>query len=163
MNRYILLACILLLVQAATAQICEETIPADTPDNRFIVNGNDVIDTETGLIWHRCSLGQTGNDCNGDANLYNWQEALQAAAPPWRLPNIKELGSIQELKCHSPAINLAIFPNTVSSEGEWSAYWSASPYSGESDQAWLVVTRAGNSGTTFKDNYLHVRLVRGGE
>lgn len=151
------LAICLLLVQMATAQTCRDTIPASTPDSRFTVNGDEVTDTETGLIWQRCSLGQTGSDCSGSSpNTYNWQGALQAADAPWRLPNINELRSIVEEKCFWPAINQTVFPNTVSS-----AHWSGSSYAYDSNNAWFVDFYIGDSGITGKsDSYVYVRLVR---
>ncbi len=91
------------MAQLVTAQTCKDTIPASTPGSRFVVNGDEVTDTETGLIWQRCTLGQTGNDCSGSASLHTWQQALQAAYAPWRLPNINELESIvEEVTVHPP-------------------------------------------------------------
>ncbi len=129
LNR-ILLILVIFLVQPASAQTCRDNIAATTPDARFSVNGDEVTDTATGLIWQRCSLGQTGTACDGgSAAGYTWQQALQTAenvrlstGNPWRLPNVKELRSIVEAKCYSPAINLQVFPNTKTSH-----YWSGSP------------------------------------
>ena len=38
-------------------------------------------DTETGLIWMRCVLGQewTGTNCQGKATKFNWWNAIRAA------------------------------------------------------------------------------------
>ncbi|MCP4287360.1 MAG: DUF1566 domain-containing protein, partial [Gammaproteobacteria bacterium] len=129
-------------------------------NSRFVVNGDEVTDTETGLIWQHCSLGQTGSDCSGgSANTYNWQQALQAASAPWRLPNINELESIVEDKCFDPAINPTIFPNTVSSN-----YWSASPNANYSNNAWYVYFRNGGSYYGYsKSDIKYVRRVRSGQ
>lgn len=60
-------------------------------------------DTATGLIWTRCSLGQTwnGNGCDGKAKKINWWDAHQAALnhsegghSDWRLPTAPELASL---------------------------------------------------------------------
>ncbi len=161
MIKILMIVSSLLLAQMATAQTCRDTISASTPNNRFVVNGDEVEDTETGLIWQRCSLGQAGNDCTGYANdSYTWQGALQAggSAPPWRVPNINELRSIVEEKCYGPAINLTVFPNTVSSH-----YWSASPSASNSDYAWSVHLGGGCSYDSNKSGLKHVRLVRGGQ
>jgi hypothetical protein len=40
----------------------------------------------------------------------------------WRMPNIKELGSLVERACHSPAIELEFFPSTP-----LAIYWSNTP------------------------------------
>ena len=39
---------------------------------RFVPNGAEVIDSRTGLIWARCSVGQSwdGSACTGNANRY---------------------------------------------------------------------------------------------
>lgn len=161
-----LLSFILLLVQSVAAQTCNDAIPASAPDSRFIMNGDEVTDTKTGLIWQHCSLGQTGSDCTGDSvNTYTWQQALQAAEDVrtnkgqlWRLPNLNELESIVEGKCYGPSINPVIFPNTSSSD-----YWSASPYAGDSGNAWDVHFYSGSSGEDTKSNDGYVRLVRDGQ
>ena len=157
--KLLMMAPCLLLAQMAVAQTCNDAIPASTPDSRFIVNGNEVTDTVTGLIWQSCSLGQTGSDCSGgSASGYTWKEALEAASPPWRLPNINELNSIVEEKCSYPAINLTVFPNTPSSN-----YWLASPDAYISDSAWYVGFGYGYSSNHNKSDNLQVRLVRGGQ
>ena len=160
MIKILIIACCILMAQIAAAQTCKDTITASTPDSRFVINGDEVTDTQTGLIWQRCTLGLSGNDCtDGSANTYTWQEALQAAVSPWRLPSIRELRSIVEEKCYDPAINLTIFPNTLSSY-----YWSASPYADSSDYAWYVHFNNGYSHYGTKGyGYLSVRLVRGGQ
>lgn len=130
MRPYFLWICISLLAQSVVAQTCRDDIPTSTPDSRFTVNGEEVIDHVTGLVWQRCSLGQAGSDCSGGgADAYTWQGALQAAevertatGVAWRLPNRNELQSIVERRCFRPAINASVFPNTHS----W-YYWSGSP------------------------------------
>lgn len=111
------------------AQTCktgdiEQTINPD----RLIDNGDGTVtDAETGLMWTQCSIGQewTEAGCSGAPMDFNWSEALQAAnqfnhnggladETDWRMPNIKELGSLVEHQCHSPAINLDYFPDTPS-------------------------------------------------
>ena len=113
-------------------------------------------DPETGLIWQRCSLGQSGEDCaGGDTSTFNWRGAMEAAVPPWRLPNINELRSIVEEKCFDPAINLSVFPNTHPS-----MYWSASPTAIDSTRAWTLRFHYGYASYGAKSYYKYVRLVR---
>ncbi len=158
MKKYLIIICTILLTNTAKTQTCTD-LPASAPDSRFAVNGNEVTDTDTGLIWQRCTLGQTGSDCSGgSADRYTWQRALQAASAPWRLPSSNELRSIVEKQCSKPAINLTVFPNTVSSH-----YWSASPHADSSYGAWAVYFYDGGSDHYYKDYYGHVRLVRGGQ
>ena len=60
-------------------------------------------DTETGLIWMRCVLGQewTGKDCQGKPKELNWWNAIRAAKAAnfaehddWRLPSAPELNTL---------------------------------------------------------------------
>ena len=169
MTRLLIVGLIFLLSQAEAAQTCNDFMPASTPDSRFIVNGGEVTDLATGLIWQRCSLGQTGSDCSGGgATGYSWTLALQAAddekqltGKPWRLPNVKELRSIVEEKCHDPAINLVVFPGTPASNFYRTASPSTSAFN--SNRSWWVHFGKGNSfhdGT--RTSSYSVRLVRDG-
>jgi|GEM_PF-2202367 len=148
-------------ISAWGAQTCNDHIPVSTPTKRFTINAdNTITDIRTGLTWKRCLEGSTGGQCEqGKAKLFSWQQALQQAASQsgWRLPNIKELASIVELKCYNPAINLAIFP-ALSNEGVWSSSPNASgPYS---TTAWYVYFYNGYSFNSYdRSSSLYVRLV----
>jgi len=157
-----------LFVTSPQAQIINEYIPDDTPDSRYTLhNDGTVTDSWTGLMWQRCSLGQTwdGSTCTGSASTYTWQEALQqgnsnsfAGYSDWRLPNRKELRSIVAYDRYNPAINTTVFPNTPSS-----SYWSSSPYAGSSYYAWLVYFYGGYDYGYYRYGNCCVRLVRGGQ
>ncbi len=119
----------------SNAQTCQtENIPATTPDSQLIDHGNGTVtDSKTGLMWKQCSEGLSGTGCViGTVQGFTWQAALQQAQTinttggfagftDWRLPNIKELRSLAEKQCISPAINLTRFPNTPST-----LFWSSS-------------------------------------
>lgn len=155
-------ALILAMTSLAHAQTCKtDSIPATTPDSRFtpIGNGAEIKDNVTGLIWQRCSIGQTwdGNTCTGTATTHTWQQALTVAKDlgnGYRLPNIKELASIVEEQCYEPAINSKTFPNTPSN---W--YWSSSPLAGNSANAWGVHFGYGGD-VNYDKNSHYVRAVR---
>lgn len=144
------------------AQKCNNNINSTTPTNRFIVNFNNTItDKATGLIWMRCSLGQTGAGCNiGYPKRYNWATALNEIAnnySHWRLPNIKELASIVERQCEKPAVNTEVFPNTLY---DW-AYWSSTPHVYYTNNAWSINFKNGlDNGDTHKGSSYYIRLVR---
>ncbi|NSY33926.1 DUF1566 domain-containing protein [Pseudoalteromonas sp. JC28] len=147
---------------------CKDNITPSTPNSRFALNENGTVtDTQTGLMWMRCSLGQTwdGSTCTGSASTYTWAQALASADESnyagfsdWYLPNIKELNSIVETACYDPAINQTVFPNTPSS-----GYWSSSPYAYYGSSAWLVSFSNGYDGGNSKNYNRHVRLVRAGQ
>ena len=167
-KKLVVLSMAALLPVIAIAQTCQTTsIPATTPTNRFTDNKNGTVsDTKTGLMWKKCSEGQSGSTCEGSAATYNWQQALQQAQTvnngggfaghsDWRVPNVKELLSIVEEQCVEPAINLTVFPNTPNS-----AFWSSSPSAYYSDNAWYVAAANGNANGNDKGSGRYVRLVR---
>lgn len=152
-----------LSMSAVFAQDCKDSISESTPTDRFIINGDEVIDTRTQLVWKHCTLGRTGSNCeSGMANTYTWQQALQEAYtdpasddPQWRLPNLKELQSIREQRCAGPSVNLGVFPET-----EQAGYWTASHSARNGTDAWAVNFRFGSSNHLSKTNTYHIRQVR---
>ena len=129
--------------------------------NRFTAssNGQTITDSQTGLVWSRCSAGQTwtGSTCSGTATTYTHAQALAYAATQtgWRLPNVKELNSLVDRDSRNPAINSATFPSTPAEP-----YWTASPVVSGPDGAWLVYFSYGYVSYSSRDTKLHVRLVK---
>ncbi len=171
--------CLLLLPGLVTAeQVCNPDITATT--SHLVDNNNGIIsDPKTGLEWKKCSEGLTfesgTNTCDDTAPTadkeFTWQAALQRAQAvnagtageklgqaDWRVPNIRELRSIVERSCFSPAINITVFPATLIIR-----YWSSSSYASSSSNAFNIVFNFGDDGVKGKlDNY-PVRLVRSGQ
>lgn len=162
--------CILLSLMASldteAQQTCRGDIPASTPFVDFTDHADGTVTHErTGLMWKQCLEGQSEVGCvAGSPTSFTWQQALQyanthtfAGHNDWRLPNIKELSSIVEERCYSPAINLEVFPADPGSD-----VWSGSPdiYS---YNAWYVYFYDGNDGSYYRNGSLWVRLVRGGQ
>lgn len=152
---------------------CNPYAPQTTPSAAFEVHGDGTVThLSTGLMWKVCSEGQgwaADGSCSGTASSHTWQEALQlvqtlnagggfATHTDWRLPNLKELKSIVEHACSSPAINDTIFNNTPSSY-----YWSSSPNAAYSTSAWGVDFGYGSASSGDRTSILHARLVRGGQ
>jgi hypothetical protein len=135
-----------------------------TPSSDFIDNQDGTVTHKcTGLVWQRCSVGQTwnGTSCTGTAQTYTYDQALAlktsfAGNSDWRLPNANELHTIVEYGSYNPAINTALFPNTPDNY-----YWSASPVAGSSYYAWIVYFDYGYGSWDGKGSSYFVRLVRG--
>ena len=175
--KLLFLLCCTLFVISLQAQTVKSYIPNETPNERYTLHTNGTVtDTWSGLMWQRCSLGQTWNgstctDIDGHG-LYTWQIALHRAErnsfagySDWRLPNRKELRSIVAYNAYYPAINRTVFPNTLSRY-----YWSSSPNAYDiigAWGAWIVDFKYG-----YVEGYSHtgqafagaaVRLVRDGQ
>jgi hypothetical protein len=162
----ILIGVLALQPYAQAQQLClsESQSPSTTPDSRFTDHGDGTVtDTGTGLMWAKCPLGWSGATCStGVLESLTWGNALLSADAStlagyddWRVPNIKELSSIAELRCGNPASNLAVFPNTPNAE-----IWSSSPAVADG-LAWTVQFITGDSQSVYGRNELHaVRLVR---
>jgi len=147
-------------------------------------NDGSITDNVTGLMWQKCSDGQSGTYCaTGSATTYNWYQAAGiahasynvdatnvcgnltlAGQTDWRLPSRIELVSLIDNGVYNPAINTIYFPSTVSS-----SYWSSTTYAYNTSYAWLVFFSSGNPNTDYKSvssnsssaNY--ARCVRGGQ
>jgi hypothetical protein len=77
-------------------------------------------DPATGLIWSRCSLGQSwnGKTCIGTAHKYNWKDTNAATKQSqlggfhdWHLPSIADLYSL--LRCANGFHNTAAMPTNL--------------------------------------------------
>lgn len=173
-----------LAMPANAEQICKpQHIRAATPTADFIDHRDGTVTHKrTGLVWMRCSLGQTwdGKTCVGEAKKFVWRDSLQAASDfnaaggyaghkDWRLPNIKELDSIAETQCMEPSVNATIFPNTPPAR-----FWSSTlSTTSDKDYAWYVRFNSayvddGRVVELYDPNNIpgrfsyHARLVRGG-
>jgi len=143
-------------------------------------NGDGTItDNVTGLMWQKCSNGQTGADCSGgSAGTYNWYEASGTADATynpggatnvcgslttgghtdWRLPNEFELMGIVDYEILNPAINSTYFPATFSSGA-----WSATTFAVNTSYAWSVDFGNGSVYGSNKSVNYYVRCVRLGQ
>ncbi|WP_276755683.1 DUF1566 domain-containing protein [Pseudoalteromonas marina] len=149
------------------AQTCYGGADTTTPTDRFTVNADGTVsDTETGLMWQRCSYSQTYNTetllCEGSTPAVTWQEALRGATndttanyDDWQVPNIKELASILEHSCTGPSINEVVFLGTKSQN-----YWSSTSGVSSMSSAWVYQFDSGLNSLHLKTSNVHLRLVR---
>lgn len=101
---------------------------------------NIVNDVWTGLRWRRCLEGQTwsGTTCTGAPSYFTHEQALahdgHISRDRWRLPNIKELDSLQDrTRTSPPAIDTAAFPDAPAT-----SVWSSTPYVAASGEAYYT-------------------------
>lgn len=115
---------------AAAGDMCKAG-PSWTPNSRYLINNDEVVDQKTGLLWKRCLEGMkwNGNTCTGYSEDYNASDISRKFSGNkngWRLPTIDELNSLRSgkdssdtipasidqpgLGCTDPALNTAAFP-----------------------------------------------------
>jgi len=113
------------------------------------------IDTDTGLMWQRFSVGQRFENgrVTGNAERINFNDALEAASEcnylgfsDWRVPTIKELRDPKFIK------NNILF-------GEKSYYWSCSRINDDTYYAWVADFSTGYCTITLKGDNCFIRLV----
>ncbi len=121
----------------------------------FTDNGNGTIrDNYTGLTWQKIQSSVT----------MSWEEALEYASSlslagksDWRVPNVKELQSLNDEKLCKPSINNDYFINALSG-----SFWSSTTMINTTTVAWDMNVDYGivsYNDKTVKENVL---LVRGG-
>lgn len=131
------------------------TAPTTIPYH-FTDNGNGTItDNLTNLVWQK----------NAYPDSLTWEQALtyadtltQSGLTDWRLPNIKELQSLNDESRINPSINNTFFTNIATNK-----YWSSTTLPNHTTWAWYLNTQFGI--TTYDDkNIKHYLLcVRGNE
>ena len=120
---------------------------------RFTDNGNGTItDNMTNLIWEKTPFADT----------LNWEQSLIYAntltltgKTDWRLPNIKELQSINDETLINPSLNTNYFNITSAKK-----YWSSTTLPNQTSNAWYMYTQFGITtfdAKTTKHNLICVR------
>lgn len=135
----------------------------NTTEERFRDNGDGTVtDRSTGLMWQQATPPGT----------YTWQQALDYAEKlllggsvgnkyeDWRLPTIKELGSIVDHGRYSPTIDTSLFPGTLAS-----IYWASTNYAYDPSRTWYLDFSSGASYAGYRTNFgnYYIRAVRSGE
>ena len=113
-----------------------------------------VTDLDTGLTWQQAA----------GASAASWESALQyaeslslAGRSDWRLPNIKELQSINDETRSNPSVDTNFFLGANSSR-----HWSSTTVMNLTNRAWNVDFQLGLVSYEDKLTSLFVRCVRGG-
>jgi hypothetical protein len=113
------------------------------------------VDKSTGLIWQDNSDAKSVKKDFLGAKSYCKNLKL-AGYSDWRLPNIKELQSIVDIKKYKPAVKSGIKNISIRDY-----YWSSTSYKNNSSQAWTVRFSNGHTGYNYESNSYYVRCVRG--
>ncbi|WP_298607296.1 DUF1566 domain-containing protein [uncultured Thiothrix sp.] len=148
-------------------QSCSSNMERSNSLNQFQDNGNGTIsDQKTHLMWQKCPIGQTGNDCSGEPEVLTWLNALNKAVTlnnnnyanysDWRMPNMKELSTLVERSCMYPAINLENFPNT----GGYQLFWTSTTLIGNPGSVIGISFTFGTPEAASKTSTRSLRLVR---
>jgi len=129
----------------------------------LVLNGEAVLDRETGLVWERIPSAGTTH--------YTWFNALGYCSclsvgnrMGWRLPTVQELASLID---HSVSTYLKL-PNNHPFEGVQPTYLSATVHVMPGPPEWYEIVRMvsiggdGAVGNTSKDGIGYVWCVRGG-
>ncbi len=123
--------------------------------SHFTDNGNQTItDNYTGLVWQKIQ----------SVNTMTWEQALVyanssslAGKTDWRLPNVKEIQSLNDVSRHHPSFNTTYFPNVLAGN-----YWSSTSMINTPTKAWDINVDYGIVSYNDKTISENVLLVRGG-
>ena len=135
---------------------------ADAPSSQYSIPESKsavVVDRKTKLIWERSP--QTDLRSFADAQAYCASLQLEGATG-WRLPTMRELMTIVDVRARNPAIDRKAFPSTAYAE----PYWTSTVYGDTSgcknkSCTWLVDFGSGSAGPTSSTyNQGRVRCVR---
>lgn len=130
-------------------------LSASSSNAQFLEEDHLITDLRNNVIWLRCSVGQTWSiedkSCIGDIVKLNHDEiaiALDQASSQlggeWRLPTLKELGSLVCESCDPPKIKEKYFPR-ISPE----AYWTSKPNFWNKKMYWSVNFMTGHKYSRF--------------
>ena len=136
------------------AKAVRDVATPTTISNHFTDNGNGTItDNLTKLVWQKVL----------NPNLFTWENALiyaeglnLANASDWRLPNIKELQSLNDETVSNPSANTTFFPAIGVHN-----YWSSTSLPNQTTKAWYWNTIFGVTTYDTKTNTNFVICVRG--
>lgn len=133
----------------------DRSAPSMVPQHFVVHADGSATDLLTGLTWQRAAYPDT----------LSWEDALNyadtltlAGQDDWRLPNIKELHSINNESIIEPSIENDVFGNTGSRK-----YWSSTTLPNQTTKAWYMFTQYGITTYDAKSRRHHVLCVRGGQ
>jgi len=132
------------------------------PRFETVMDGEAVLDKETGLVWERSPSGSytSGYVDWFTANYICTAQKYYSGRRGWRLPTVQEFASLIDMTVPpSPTIPIGHpFSNVLNV-----AYWSATTYANDTSRAWEVYMNNGGVGYKVKTSVGYVWCVRGGQ
>lgn len=130
------------------------------PSEHYTSSTDTVRDNASGLVWQRA--GPTETYSGADARSYCQGLSLAGFSSGWRLPSLKELETLVDVRSYAPAIDGTAFPNTPASGPSANGFWSSSLTASLSTFAWGVAFDYGYDYSYNLDPYnvYRVRCVR---
>ena len=126
---------------------------ASATAGRYTLTADTVFDTRTTLTWQRIIVDASSG------GAYTWTEAKAhcqsltlAGQNPWRLPTVKELASLVDIRSMDPAWDTGAFPSIAN----WFT-WSSTAYTSDSSLAWSVGT---STGDVLREDAIDHNVVR---
>lgn len=129
-----------------------------SPSPRFTDNADGTVtDNLTGLMWTKNANIWGGLVWNTAVN--NCQGYSLAGYSDWRLPNLREMGTLIDYREYNPAL-----PSGHPFTGvQWWYYWSSTTFADDTAYAWIVYLGAGGGNVDNKVIEYYVWPVRGGQ
>ncbi len=127
----------------------------NSPIHHLVNNGNGTItDSDSGLTWQQAEIGATTDWTNA---LIYAEGLVLGGFQDWRLPNLKELESLNDETLTNPSIDTNYFPGAKSAR-----YWSSTAQNNNPTNAWFNEFIAGITSQASRTTAYWVRAVRGG-
>ena len=122
--------------------------------NHFTDNGNGTItDNVTNLLWQKI---HSTDSLSWEQSLTYADTATIGGYTDWRLPNIKELQSINDENLINPSVNNAFFSNVGVNK-----FWSSTSLPNQTTKAWYLSTQFGITTYDAKTIKHYIYCVRG--
>ena len=141
---------------------CNNGAPS-TPASRYVLNGGEATDSETGLTWQRCSVGQTWKEDSGGTGTvqtfgktHKTRPVADGACRRRRSSQPLSTKSAHIDKKCTPPVNPDVFPTMDPVD---LAYWTSARTG--SQLAWIIGFQGGSDFDALPEARNPVRLVKG--
>jgi len=135
-------------------------------DVRFTNKGETIEDSFTGLVWEAGKTAQGGAVFTWEQALKRCEELVFEGNDDWRLPNHKEIKTINNDSSGEGPTTYSVFKvpapdNTRNHPAYWTSTTNIEP--GDDKQAWIIAFNAGLTTHLDKTEKHYARCIRGGK